>query len=305
MNKASIGHLSMLIINIFWGLVAPLSKAIFVLGNINSISLMWFRAGGAAIVFWIASLFVPKENVGMKDLFLLFLASLCVIVLNQGLFLKGLSLTSTTNASIITTTSPIFAMIIAAIHLREPITWKKFMGILVGAAGALLLILNSGTGKSSSDGNIVGDLCCLFSQISYSVYFVFFKPMCARYSPVTMMKWIFLFASVVYIPISYESLMSVDYNSISLSIYLDIAFIILGGTFIAYLIIPFAQRYLRPTVAVMYTYIQPIIAVLVAIWWGLDKFSMVKGIAVLLVFSGVYMVTRSKARVPDGTEIKT
>ena len=303
MGKASVGHISMLVISILWGLIAPFSKTIFMQGYLDYISLMWLRAGGAAIAFWIASLFVKKEKVGIRDLFLLFLASLCGIVFNQGLFLKGLSMTSTTNATIITTTSPMFAMIIAAMYLKEPVTWKKVTGILVGAAGALLLILNNET--DSVGGNLTGDLICLLSQISYSLYFVFFKPMTIRYSPVTMMKWIFLFATLVYIPISYNSVLSVDFRTIPLEIHLDIAFIILGGTFIAYLLIPVAQKYLRPTVGVMYNYIQPIIAVLVAIWWGLDKFSVIKGVAVLLVFAGVYLVTRSKARVPDGTVSET
>lgn len=154
------GHLAMLGANILWGLMSPVSKAVLMAGPVSALSLTTFRMVGAAVVFWLASFFTKKEHVNHQDLAKLFFAALLGIVLNQGSFIFGVSLTSPINASIVTTTTPIITMIIAAFYLKEPVTGKKVIGIFVGAAGALLLILSSqsaaaGSGKSS---NIWGDL---------------------------------------------------------------------------------------------------------------------------------------------------
>lgn len=60
---------------------------------------------------------------------------------------------------------------------------------------------------------------------------------------------------------------------------------------------PVAQKHLRPTVASMYCYVQPVVASgVVVFYWGTSSFSLVKVLAILLVFAGVFLVTRSKSR---------
>ncbi len=294
------GHLAMLAANLAWGFMSPVSK-IVLSGAVGYLTLTSFRVVGAAIAFWIASLFVKKEPVARRDLLLIFLASLLGIVFNQGTFIMGVSMTSPIDASIVTTTTPIITMIIAAIYLKEPVTWKKVLGIMVGAAGALLLILSGQqvlTGSHEDGNRIFGDLLCLFAQFSFSVYFVLFKGLISRYSPITLMKWMFLYASVCCIPFSFHEISSISFASLPDSIYIDIVFIVLGGTFFSYLLMPIGQNILRPTVATMYNYVQPIVASIVAVWWGMDTFGLLKSLAVILVFSGVYIVTRSRSRVP-------
>lgn len=289
------GHLAMLGANILWGLASPIGKSVLQQGEVGSLALATFRMLGAAIVFWLASLFTKREHVAHKDLLMLFFASLLGIVFNQGAFTVGLGLTSPVNASIITTTTPIVTMIIAAIYLHEPVTGKKVLGIFLGALGAMLLILGSkhGGGRSS---NIWGDLLCLLAQVSFSCYFVFFKGLISRYSPVTLMKWMFTYASICTIPFTYGQISVIDFPVLPVAVYAGIAYMVLGGTFFSYLLVPVGQRILRPTVACMYNYIQPIVASAVAVIWGMDTFGIAKGIAVVLVFAGVYMVTRSKSR---------
>lgn len=284
--------------NILWGLMSPVSKAVLSAGPISALSLTTFRMVGAATVFWLASLFTKKEHVNHHDLMKLFFAALLGIVLNQGSFIFGVSLTSPINASIVTTTTPIITMIIAAFYLKEPVTGKKVIGIFVGAAGALLLILSSqsataGGGKSSS---IWGDLLCLLAQFSFSFYFVLFKGLIGRYSPITLMKWMFTYASICTIPFSYNHISGIDFANLPAELYMGIAYVVIGGTFLPYLFIPVGQNLLRPTVACMYNYVQPIVASLIAVLWGMDTFGVMKGIAVGLVFMGVYIVTQSKSR---------
>lgn len=296
-SQAYKGHLAMLGANVLWGLMSPVSKAVLIAGPITALSLTTFRMMGAAIIFWLASLFTKKEHVNHHDLMKLFFAALLGIVLNQGSFIFGVSLTSPINASIVTTTTPIITMIIAAIYLKEPVTGKKVLGIFIGAAGALLLILSSqttgGEGKSSS---IWGDLLCLLAQFSFSFYFVLFKGLIGRYSPVTLMKWMFTYASICTIPFSYNHISAIDFANLPTELYMGIAYVVIGGTFLPYLFIPVGQNLLRPTVACMYNYVQPIVASLIAVLWGMDTFGVMKGIAVALVFIGVYIVTQSKSR---------
>ena len=137
------GHAAMFVACVLFGLLSPVSKALLNGGEVDAFALTMLRMGGSAAVFWIASLFIKKEPVPPRDLLLLFFASLLGIVFNQGTFVLGVSKTSPIDASVVTTTTPIFAMIIAALYLKEPITGKKVLGVVVGAAGALLLIFSS------------------------------------------------------------------------------------------------------------------------------------------------------------------
>ncbi len=292
------GHAAMIAANIAWGLMAPLSK--LAMGNpaINPWMLVSFRVIGAAVAFWIASLFVKRERVPLADLKLLAIAALLGIILNQGVFIFGVSLTSPINASIVTTTLPIVTMIIAAFYLKEPITWLKFTGIVVGASGALLLILSSTAagGAVNATQSLMGIGLCLFSQVSYASYFVLFKNSVSKYHPITQMKWMFLFASMIYLPFNFHQLMATDFTAVPTSILGDIAFVVFGATFFSYLMIPIGQKFLRPTVATMYNNVQPVVASFAAVFWQLDTFGWRKGLAIVLVFVGVYIVTQSKAR---------
>lgn len=288
-------HAAMLGANVMWGLASPVGKFVLQSGEVGSLALATFRMLGAALVFWVVSFFTKSEHVSHKDLLMLFFASLLGIVLNQGSFTVGLGMTSPVNASIITTTTPIITMIIAALYLREPVTGKKVLGIFLGASGAMLLILSSRhIGNRTSD--IRGDLLCLFAQFSFSCYFVFFKGLIGRYSPVTLMKWMFTYASICCIPFTYGQITAIDFQALPAERYAGILYMILGGTFLSYLLVPVGQRTLRPTVACMYNYVQPIVASVVAVIWGMDTFGWTKVAAVVLVFTGVYVVTRSRSR---------
>ena len=297
-SKKGKGHLAMLVANIAWGLMSPLSKSIMMFGSIGYLTLVSFRLGGAAIAFWIASLFVKKEKVPPRDLLLMFIASLFAIVFNQAIFITGVSMTSPINASIVTTFLPIITMVISAFYLKEPITLKKLLGVIVGGAGAVLIIVSStqlDLGSSASNRNLMGILLVFTAQLSYAIYFVFFKKFVEKYSPITLMKWMFLFASITYLPFGQSEFLHIDYTAIPFSVYRDIAFVVLGSTFLTYLMVPIGQKNLRPTVATMYNNVQPIVATIAAAIMGIDAFGLLKGIAIALVFIGVFIVNRSKA----------
>ncbi|MFQ8826260.1 MAG: DMT family transporter [Alistipes sp.] len=290
------GHAAMLGVGVIFGLLSPVSKALLDSGLIGPAGLMMVRTAGAAGAFWTASLFTRRERVAPRDRLSLFFAALLGIVLNQGSFILGVSMTSPIDASVVTTTAPIFAMIIAALYLREPITGMKIAGVAIGAVGALMLILSSPAASSSGGGSVGGDLLCMFAQLSYATYFVVFKGLIGRYGPVTLMKWMFLFATLCWLPFGAGDFASARWQAFGWRNFAEVGFIVLGATFLTYLLLPVGQKNLRPTVGCMYNYLQPLVASLVAVLAGMDRFTTVKAAAVVLVFAGVYVVTRSKSK---------
>lgn len=289
------GHLAMLVTNLIFGLNTPIAKTILGHESLTPFSLTLFRMIGAAALFWMASLFTRREKVTRRDLVLLFFASLLGIQLNQVCFLIGLSMTSPIDASVIATMVPILTMVLAALYLKEPVTWKKVIGVLVGASGALLLIMNS-RHHTNAGSSAAGNMICLVGALAFASYLTFFKNLISRYRPVTLMKWMFLFAAVCCMPLGFRDLSIIDYHTLSSDIILRILYVVIAATFISYMLIPVGQKFLRPTVVSMYNYVQPVVTSLVAVAIGLDVFGWVKTGAAALVFLGVYIVTASKSR---------
>ena len=294
MNKNIQGHLFALTANILWGLMAPVGKSALV--EFSALSVTTFRMVGAAACFWLLSLFCKREQVDHRDMLKIFFAALFALVFNQGVYIFGLSMTSPIDASIVTTTLPIVTMIVAAIYLKEPVTGKKVIGIFLGSIGALTLILSSQGSTDGKGGSIPGDLLCLLAQISFSFYLAIFKGLISRYNIFTLMKWMFTYAAICFIPFSYHEVSTIHFHEISTSTWACVAYVIVGGTFLAYILMMIGQKTLRPTVISMYNYVQPIVGTSVSILLGMGTFGIAKGIAVALVFTGVYIVTQSKSK---------
>jgi drug/metabolite transporter (DMT)-like permease len=296
-DKNMKGHLALFVAYVIFGLNTPVSKIVLMHGEVSAMALTFYRFAGAAVLFWLASLFIKKTHVPFADILLFMGASLFGILINQMSFVVGLSLTSPIDASVITTLAPILTMILAAFFLKEPITWKKVTGVFIGAAGALLLVLNSNAvGHGHENTSVEGNLLCILSCLSFAIYLTAFKTLINRHGAITSMKWMFLFATIFASPFCARDVLSVNYAEMPTDIYLNIAYVVVLATFVSYLLIPIGQKRLRPTVVSMYNYLQPIISSLVAVILGMDIFGWTKGAASLLVFLGVYIVTQSKSR---------
>ncbi|MBD5316016.1 MAG: DMT family transporter [Bacteroides sp.] len=291
------GHLAMLGANVMWGLMSPVAKIVFASAVVAPIVMVDFRVAGAAMLFWIASLFLPREHVPVSDVMRLFGAGMLGVLFNQGCFILGVSMTSPGEASLVTTTMPMWVMLLAWLFLREPITLKKAGGIALGAAGAIILIAGNGGGISGGGTNsALGDVIVLCAQLSYALYLTLYRNFIRKYSLVTLMKWMFLSASVVALPGSINWLSATDWSVISMVEWSGIAYVVVCGTFLAYICIMIGQKQLRPTVVGMYNYVQPIVATITGVVLGLDHFTPAKALAIALIFSGVWLVTVSKAK---------
>lgn len=294
-KKPLFAHLCMFFACAFWGLMAPLGKDAMTHG-LTGIDMVTFRVAGAAVLFWVASIFVKKEHPPVKDILLLGLAGMFGLVFNQCCYTIGLSITSPINSSIVTTSMPIFAMLLSALILKEPITGKKAGGVFMGFSGALLLILTSATAENSKVGDLRGDLLCMFAQLSFAFYLSMFNKLIKRYSVFTVNKWMFTFAALVITPFTFSHVSSIAFSEITVKTWLETMFVVVVCTFVCYIFTMQAQQVLRPTVVSVYNYVQPAVAVIVSVLSGLGVFKLTHALAVVLVFFGVRFVTKSRKR---------
>lgn len=295
MKQTHIGHLSIFAVNLIFGINTPITKSILNSSlNIDALALTYLRFIGATLVFWLVSILfkIPKAN--KKDIPFFILASLFGVVLNQTSFVFGLSKTSPVDASIVVSLTPIVTMIFSAIFIKEPITFKKVLGVLIGCSGALILILSNTS--SGGNSNWIGNAICFVSCLSYGLYLTAFKPLIQRNHPITLMKWMFLFGTIISTPFTFSHLTNIEFSQIDADITLRILFVILGATFVTYLLIPVGQTRIRPTTLSMYNYLQPIVTTVLSVFMGLGIFGLKQSIATALVFLGVYIVTQSKTR---------
>ena len=278
-----------------WGLMAPIGKDAM-LNGIDGIDLVSFRVLGGALLFWLTSLFTKKEHVPVKDILLLGCAGLFALVFNQCSYTIGLNLTSPSNSSIMTTSMPIFAMVLSFFILKEPITWQKAGGVLLGCTGAVIIITTSATAGNAKVGNIWGDLLCMSAQLSFALYLSLFKPLIQKYSLFTVNKWMFTWATLIIWPFTLGHVSNIDFASVPMSTWWETGFVVFFGTYISYICMMVGQQTLRPTVVSVYNYMQPLVSVSVSVAAGLAVFKTSQALAAMLVFSGVWFVVKSKSK---------
>lgn len=260
--------------------------------------LFCLRAIGATALFWLLSLFMPKEKVDRKDLPKIFVASMLGLFLTQVSFLKAITLATSIDVSIANTCTPIMTMFVAAIALKEPVTGKKIGGVLMSLAGVLLLIFNSvGLGGGASETQPMGIVLTIVNALTFALYLGIFRPLIAKYNVIHFMKWMFLFSMLVALPFNARHLLQIPFGQMESKVLWQVAYVVVGATFVAYFLIPVGQKRLRPTLVSMYNYTQPIIATLISIIIGLDRMTWQKVVAMVLVFTGVWIVNQSRAAV--------
>ena len=297
------GHLALLLANVAWGMMSPVSKHILLQGQLSPLALSAVRIGGATLLFLLLSFILPatiapREKILRSDYLKLLTASILMISANQGLFILGIGFTNPIDSAVMSSTTPMLTMVLAAIALGFPITRLKCVGVLTGMAGVILLVAGNRAGAAASN-PILGDALCFGAQMCAAVYYVYLLGLTKRYAPFTLMKWMFLFASLAVVPLSLPQWLATDWKSFTLAEAGGAAYIVVGATFLSYICVMIGQKNLRPTLVGMYNYVQPVVACAIGIMLGLDTFTAIKILAVALIFSGVYLVNISKAAKTD------
>lgn len=291
MNSRNIALVLAFLAALIYGVTYTIAKDIMPL-YVKPYAFIILRVLGATVLFWITGLFVTKERIEKSDYFRIFLAAIFGVVINMLAFFKGLSLTTPISASVMMLTSPILILILSAIILKEKVTTIKVLGIVMGLAGAVILIIY-GQSFESSPNAALGNFLIFINATSYSLYIIIVKRLTDKYNPLTFIKWMYLIGLFLVIPFGYSELQEIQWQVIPTTIFYKIGFVVVFTTFFAYLFNIFALTKLKPTTLSSFIYLQPVLASLYALFTGSDTINTTKIIATLFIFAGVYLVTMS------------
>lgn len=283
-------HLALLIANIFFGINYLVAKGVMP-DYLSPVEIIILRAGGSLLLFSIFHHFLIKERIDKKDILKLALCGLFGVTINQLMFFEGLNLTSPVDASIIMVSNPMLVLLLASLFIGEKLTKNKIIGIIIGAFGAISILIYGKT-VSFSPENFTGNILIFINALSYAVYLIIVKPLMLKYKPITVMKWIFLFGFLFVLPFSYKSFTTVNFTDFPLKIWLSILYIVLITTFLAYYLISYSLKSVNASVASFYIYSQPVIAGILSILLGKETISLYKIFSALLIFIGVYLISK-------------
>ena len=260
-------------------------------------ALIYCRVVGAAICFWFISLFLKNEKIEFKDFKLIIICAFFGMGLNMITALNGLYNSTPINSAIITTLAPIFIFLISVIIIKEKITRIKYVGVFIGFCGTLTLILLNEKSISSAPNINLGNFYLFINSISYALYFVLVKPLTKKYTMFTIMKWLFLFSIFINMPFGLIEFTEINWVEISGVSLLKISYVVFCTTFLVYLLNLYALKNLKASTVGMFIYLQPVIGILFAIFRGADKLTVADASSVLMVFIGVYLVSKKSTQI--------
>jgi drug/metabolite transporter (DMT)-like permease len=291
MKSRNLAIVALFLVQLLYGFNYTFAKTVMNEGYVKPFGFVLLRVAGATLLFWLMSLFLPNEKIDKKDFIQLFLASVFGVFINMLLFLKGLEFTTPIHASTIMTITPIVILILSVFMLKERITSLKILGVIIGFIGALILTLY-GQSARAADNILLGNLMIFLNAVSYSVYVILIKKLTAKYHPFTFIKWLFLFGLILVTPFGFSEVQEIQWQSFTPYVTFSVIFVVVGATFGTYLLNPLAISRLKASTVGIFIYLQPVIAGLFAILNGVDFVDTIKISAMLLIFLGVYFVSK-------------
>ncbi len=297
MDKHKIeGHSAVLLANVIFGLGVPVTKLLLD-EWVSPMAYMATRCMGAAAIFWLISLFMPRERVERRDLLVIMGGGLLGFVVSQTLTAWALHFTTPVYFSIIATLTPVATMVCAALLIGERLSLRGALGVAIGVVGALLMVM-VGWQVGSGMNDLLGIGLAVLSLLTWAVYLIITRKVSVKYTGVTQMKWVFLVSTLAVLPFSWTDLQASRLYSSqwAWSGVAEMAFIVVFATVAGFFAIPFALRYLKTTTVSVYTNLQPIVASFVAIAIGQDLLSWDKPVSLALVLLSAWIVTNSQQK---------
>ena len=297
MDKHKIeGHSAVLLANVIFGLGVPVTKLLLD-EWVSPMAYMATRCMGAAAIFWLISLFMPRERVERRDLLVIMGGGLLGFVVSQTLTAWALHFTTPVYFSIIATLTPVATMVCAALLIGERLSLRGALGVAIGVVGALLMVM-VGWQVGSGMNDLLGIELAVLSLLTWAVYLIITRKVSVKYTAVTQMKWVFLVSTLAVLPFSWTDLQASRLYSSqwAWSGVAEMAFIVVFATVAGFFAIPFALRYLKTTTVSVYTNLQPVVASFVAIAIGQDLLSWDKPVSLALVLLSAWIVTNSQQK---------
>ncbi len=291
MDKRTLALLAAFCATFIYGLNYTIAKGVMPM-YIRPFGFIMLRVVGASILFWSFGLFTKHEKIAISDWPRLIAIAIFGMVINMLCFFKGLDFTTPINGAVIMTSSPILVLILSALIIKEKITWTKALGISIGLIGALVLILYGAEINQNSSNISLGNFLIFINAACYGLYLILVKPLTAKYHVFTILKWAFLLGVVINLPFTLKEFTEVKWSSLPTNAILAMLFVVVCTTFLTYLLNVYALNQLKASSLSVFIYLQPLIATIFAVLMSSDSLSYIKIIAALLIFLGVYLVTK-------------
>jgi len=292
MSKRNLALIAATLVSIIYGVTFTIAKDVMP-KYVAPSGFITMRVGGSVILFWLISVFGPKEKIALGDFPRIIAAAFFGVALNMLSFFKGLSYTSPIMGAVLMVTTPMIVLILSAFIIKERMKKRKVFGILLGLAGTITLILY-GKSMANAPNASLGNLLVFTNAFSYGIYLVIVKKLMDKYNAFTFVKWIYTFGFIMVLPFGWNEFQAVQWAIVPVDILWKIGFVVVFSTFITYLFNLLSMRELNPTTIAVFVYLQPFFATIFAIGLGKDELSLVKIISALLIFVGVYLVTQKK-----------
>ena len=293
MSKRKWALVAATLVSIIYGVTFTIAKDVMP-KYVQPFGFITMRVGGSVLLFWLISFFGPKEKIAKEDFPRIVAAALFGVALNMLTFFKGLSYTSPIMGAVLMVTTPMIVLVLSAFIMKERMKKRKVLGLLLGLTGTITLILY---GKSvvNAPNATLGNLLVFINAVSYGFYLILVKKLMDKYNAFTFVKWIYTFGFLMVLPFGWNEFHSIDWSNLPTAIFWKIGFVVVFSTFLTYLLNLVSMRELKPTTVAVFIYLQPLFATLFALFLGKDHLTWIKIISAILIFTGVFLVTKKKS----------
>jgi drug/metabolite transporter (DMT)-like permease len=302
-KRLLLAHIAMFMVALFYASNFTIAKPVMSTENgaayVTPFGFIMLRVIAATVLFWIAQLFVQKEKIDRTDWWRIFLCAACGIAGNQLAFFYGLQMTTPINGALIMLTTPIIVLIVSSFVFKEKLTALKLGGISLGLIGAIVLIYSNKGVIPDASNPTLGNIFIGINAVFYACYLILVKPLMTKYSPITVLKWIFLIGIFYVIPFGASDALAIEWGDMPTEIILAIGYVLFFVTFMTYILNGSALKVVKPSVNSAYIYLQPLLATIIAVGAGKDSLNGLMIVAGVLIFVGVFMVSKKTKAVVE------
>lgn len=292
MSKRAWALVAATLVSIIYGVTFTIAKDVMP-QYVQPFGFIVLRVGGSVLLFWLLSFFGPKEKIALEDFPRIAAAALFGVAFNMLTFFKGLSYTSPIMGAVLMVTTPMIVLVLSALIMKERMKTPKIMGILLGLVGTITLILYGKSVVNASNA-MLGNLLVFVNAVSYGFYLIIVKKLMDKYNAFTFVKWIYTFGFLMVLPFGWSEFQAIAWPTLGIDILWKIGFVVVFSTFLTYLLNLVSMRELKPTTVAVFIYLQPLFATIFAVSLGKDDLNLIKILSAVLIFTGVYLVTRKK-----------
>lgn len=292
MNTRTKVHIALFIVTLIYAGTFTIAKEVMPVYVAPSAFILMRVMVATVCIFIFHSATIKERVTNRADIKKLFVCACFGVAFNMLLFFKGLSITTPINGAVLMMNTPIFVVVFAALLLKEKMSFIKIIGILIAAFGAMLLM--GGTQFSFSGETVLGDIFISLNAIIYAFYLVYAKSLMQKYHPLTVTLWSFLFGMFLVLPFGIQDFMKIQWHLFTPTVWASVIFVTVGSTFITYVLNAYALRHASSSLVGSYIYLQPVLAVIIALMLGKDSLSWQKTFYILVIFAGVLMVNQKK-----------